>query len=295
MENRIIYVYIISAIVFWGSAPAIIKLFLTNLDVFQITFFMFLLATICLFFLIFIRGKYKQFFLKDIKEYLYYALMGFIGIFLYFQFLFIGILHSSVQEAYVINYTWPLWMVIFSIILLKDHIKIRNILSILIGFIGLLVIITNGDLIGFTSEKILGYISALLSALFYGLFSALGKKYTKDITISIFYYFLFSSLYSCIFLMLFSSVPTMTFQESTAILWLGIFSCAFGFLFWFKSLQFCNTSELVNYMFITPFVSLSFVYLLIIEQVQWSSLVGLCIIIIAIFIDRIDFIKLSTS
>jgi drug/metabolite transporter (DMT)-like permease len=289
------YIYILPAIIFWGSAPAIVKLSLISIDIFQITFLMFLLASIGLFLINLVMGKLNIIKLYTIKDYLHFAFMGFIGIFLYFLFLFNGFFYSSTQEAYIINYTWPLWMIMFTIFIARDKIHLRNILSISISFFGLFIIVTKGNLFSFTSENLIGYIFALFSAICYGLFSAMGKNERRDPINSMFFYFLFSSFYSLFFLLYFSKIPILSLWESTAILWLGICSCALGFLFWFKALRHGKSSELVNFVFLTPFISLFFIYLFIIEQIQTSSILGLFLILIAIFIDKTDNVQFNNS
>jgi len=284
------YIYILPAIIFWGSAPAIVKLSLISIDIFQITFMMFLLASIGLFLINLIMGKFDIIKSYNFKDYLHFAFMGFIGIFLYFLFLFNGFFYASTQEAYIINYTWPIWMIMFTIFITRDKIHLRNILSISISFIGLFIIITKGNLVSFSSENLIGYIFALFSAICYGLFSAMGKNEKRDTMNSMFFYFLFSSFYSLFFLLYFSKIPILTIIESTAILWLGICSCALGFLFWFKALHYGNSSELVNFVFLTPFISLFFIYLFIIEQIQVTSIIGLIFILASIFIEKIDII-----
>lgn len=295
MQNYKSYLYIIPAIIFWGSAPAIVKLSLSNIDVFQITFFMFLLASIGLFLLIAMMGKLPTLKKYRLKDFIHFALMGFIGIFLYFQFLFHGFYHASAQEAYIINYTWPVWLILFTIILTKDKLQMKNILSLSISFIGLFIIITKGNILSFSLENSLGYIFALLSAICYALFSAIGKKEQKDPINAMFFYFLFSSIYAFIPLMMYSELPALSIKESTAITWLGLFSCALGFLFWFKALHHGNTSELVNIVFLTPFLSIFFIYIFIVEQIQITSIYGLILVLLAVIIDKMEIIYVNKT
>jgi len=282
------FIYILPAIVFWSTAPVIVKLFLNNIDIYQIIFLMCLLASICLYVIMLIMKRTHIIHQYHRSDYLHFALMGFFGIFLYFQFFFFGFFLTSAQETYVLNYTWPIWMICFTIILSKDKMKMRNIMSIILGFCGVLLIITKGNFLAFSASNLLGYIFALLSAICYGLFSAIGKNEDRDPISSMFFYFLFSSVYAFIFLCLFSNLPILSIWESTAIFWLGICSCALAFVFWFKALHYGKTSLLANIVYITPFFSLFFIYIFIVEQIQITSFFGLMIIALSIFIEKED-------
>jgi drug/metabolite transporter (DMT)-like permease len=214
--------------------------------------------------------------------------MGFIGIFFYFLFLFAALNHATVQDTIIINYTWPIWMVLFSIPFIGEKVSFKNFLSVLIGFTGLVIIVTRGVIFDLVLILSPGFVFAFLSALFYGLFSAIGKKNGRDPVISMLFYFIFSFLYSIVGFISFSNMNMFIFWDLAAVIWLGIFSCGLGFLFWFKALHQKESYKLANFVYLTPFISFIFSYFFIGEQIQISSILGFLLIIVAIFINKID-------
>jgi drug/metabolite transporter (DMT)-like permease len=50
---------------------------------------------------------------------------------------------APAQEAFIVNYTWPIWVVIFAVIILKEKINKRKIIAIILGFIGVYIVASN--------------------------------------------------------------------------------------------------------------------------------------------------------
>ena len=283
--------YIILSVMLWGLAPPIAKLCLNQINMFQMIFFMLLTATIGLFFIACATGTIRRILTYTFKDYLHFALMGFIGIFIYFLLLFLSFTYSPVQETYVVNYTWPLWMIAFSFFFVKEKFSPITLFSIILSFTGVLVIISQGGVFSLSIHHLYGYVLALLAAISYGLFSALVTIKKREPITSMMLYYFFSFLYASVTMMIFSSFVFPSVSEFSAILWLGVGSCALGFLFWLRSLQLGSISEIVNIVYITPFFALLFIDIIIGESIQLYSVVGLVLIVCSILINRIHLSK----
>ena len=104
-------------VLFWGSIAAVVKLLLKNLNNFQILLYIALFATISLFIIVVSLKKIDIIKNYNLKDYCQFALLGFIGVFLYHVLLFTGLTFSPAQEAFIVNYTWPIWVSVFAVIL----------------------------------------------------------------------------------------------------------------------------------------------------------------------------------
>ena len=60
---------------------------------------------------------------------------------------------------------------------------------------------------------------------------------------------------------------------------------AVAFIFWFKALEYGETAQMTNMVFLTPFISLIYIYFLVGEQILPSSIVGLIFIVLGIVIQ----------
>ena len=66
------------------------------------------------------------------------------------------------------------------------------------------------------------------------------------------------------------------------ILWAGVFVHAVGYSCWAYALKTGNTARISNLAFITPFLSLVYVYFLLHEEIGLFSILGLAIIIFGV-------------
>jgi len=285
-RKNIAYLYVALAILLFGTTPAVGKLMLTNLNNLQVLFFLSFIATLTLFIIILFQRKIsiiKKYNLNDFKTFAY---MGFFGIFLYHICLFGALMFAPAQEAFIVNYTWPIWVLFFAVILLKEHFNFKKILAILLSFIGVCIVITQGNFFSLSVLNIKGDLFALAGAIFYGLFSVLGKKQNYEKITSMFFYYGFAFIYILIIILLFYQIPQLGLFEFFGLIWLGV-SNSLGFVFWFLALKKGETAKISNLIFLTPFFALVYIYLLVGETILLSSLIGLILIIIGIMIQYI--------
>lgn len=287
MSSKISYLYISLTVLFWGSTAAVGKLLLKNLDNFQLLLFVSLFGAISLFIVVLLQKKLEVIKKYTLRDYCRFALMGFIGIFLYHVLLFAGLSVAPAQEVFVVNYTWPIWVVIFAVIFMKEKLNVKKILAVIICFIGVYIVVTRGDFFSFSDVNINGDLFALAGAISYGLFSVMGRKYNYEVFTSMMFYFGFSFIYTLIATVSFSTIPTVTSFEMVGLIWMGVFAIGLAFCFWFLALKHGNIIEMSNIVFVTPFISLVFIYFLLGEEILLFSVVGLIIIVLGIFLNNI--------
>jgi len=101
------------------------------------------------------------------------------------------------------------------------------------------------------------------------------------------FYFGFSLIYSLIAMIPFSTIPTLASYEIIGLIWMGVFASGLAFCFWFLALKHGNVIEMSSIVFITPFVSLFYIYFLLGEEILLFSVLGLFVIIFGIFLNNI--------
>ena len=72
------------------------------------------------------------------------------------------------------------------------------------------------------------------------------------------------------------------------LLWSGIFTYAIAYTFWAQALAEGETAKISNLAYITPFLSLVWTAVFLKEQVRFSSVLGLSVIVLGIFIQLKD-------
>ncbi len=280
------YVYVGLAVLFWGSSAAVAKLLLAELSNVQVFFYTSIIATITLFLLVVVQGKLAVLKQYRLRDYFTLAYTGFIGIFLYYILLFGALTYLPAQIAFIINYLWPVLFVIFSIALLNERGTLRTFFGLLLSFVGVVVVLSKGSLGAFRLEAPAGILLALGAAIAGGLFFALDKKHNYERFTSTMLYFFFSSIYATITILTVSTIPTINAQQLVGLGWFGVFVSGLAFTFWFLALKHGDTAKMSNIIFLTPFVSLLFIYFLLNEKILLTSFFGLALIIAGIIVQN---------
>jgi drug/metabolite transporter (DMT)-like permease len=280
------YLYLILTIFLWSATPAVAKLALGELDNYQLLLYTSIVGTISLLAVNFFQGKLHLLTKYTVKDYSIMFGMGFIGIFLYYVFLYKAFAIAPAGQVNVVNYLWPIFIILFSIPILREKFNSKTIIAILISFVGALIAFTQGDLSAFSGEYAIGYLLAAIAALCYGLFSVLGKKLEYEKFSSMLIYYIGASIFiipTSLVLSDFDIPRSLT--TIVAILTLGGIMNSIAFVFWFKALQIGNTHKTANLIYSVPFLAMIWTYFLNDEQFSFTSIIGLGLIIAGIFVQ----------
>ena len=164
----------------------------------------------------------------------------------------------------------------------------RKIIAIIISFVGVIIVSSNGNLLNVERSSLIGTIYCMLAAISYGLFSVLNKKQNYNKYISMMLYYLTSfciSLIYCIFAKK-TFIPEM--NQLLGLLWIGVFTSAIAFTSWALALEKGDTARISNIAYITPFISLVWTSVILKEELSAYSILGLIIIILGIFVQMKD-------
>ncbi|MBC8313626.1 MAG: DMT family transporter, partial [Candidatus Cloacimonetes bacterium] len=124
------YFFAILAVLIWSTVASAFKISLEYLTYFQLLFFSSFVSLIALFIILFFQGKVKLLARYRPKDYFRSALLGFLNPFLYYILLFKAYSILPAQKAITLNYTWPIMLVLLSIPILKQKIKLTSIFAI---------------------------------------------------------------------------------------------------------------------------------------------------------------------
>lgn len=272
-------VYALCAALLWGSTAAVVKLIGLGLNNIQILFFTSAIASISLALIVTFQKKWHIVKSYKAKDFGRFAYMSFLGVFLYYVLLYAALQLVPGQEAFVVNYTWPIWVIVFAVLILKEKLTAAKILAIVLSFIGVYIVVTRGHITSFDFSAIAGNILALIAACSYGLFSVLSKRNDDEKVTSTLFFYIFAFVYTSIYLGLFSSLPQPSPTEWLGLLWLGVATSGIAFVLWQLALKHGETSKVSNIVFITPFLSLLYLAVLTKETILISSVLGALLIV----------------
>ena len=278
------YLLTLGVVLIWGSFAAVSKLSLKDLDSFQLQFYIFLVATLVNLLILLFLNKLdllRRLSFDSVKKLVLYAIPAFFYYFLYW--LSLKLIPAS--EAMMLNYIWPIMVVVFAIPIFKEKLTLKKLLAILLGFIGVLIIVTRGNILSLRLSNPLGDFLALLAGCCWGLFSNLGRKSKEDTNISYFIYFTTMFLLSIPSLLLLSKPVLPTQRSFLGILSLGTLNLALAYFLWFEALELGQIASVASLAYLTPFASLVYIFILLGERIVLSQLLGLLLIVTGTFIQ----------
>ena len=281
------YLYAGLTIIFWGTSASAFKLGLRYIDYFQLLFVATLTTVIFLFFVLLFQ-KRLDFFKTAIKQhYIHSLLLGFLNPFLYYVILFIAYSMLPAQVAQPLNFVWPLMLVLLSVPILKQKLKLKSIFALLVSFVGVIFISSEGNIVDLNFSNPLGVSLALSSSVVWALFWLFSMKDKREEVSKLFLNFIFALLFITITTLIFSDVKSINIKGLLAGIYIGLFEMGITFVIWLKALKLAGrTDKIGNLIYLTPFFSLIFISLILGEKIYITTFLGLILIIAGIFIQQ---------
>lgn len=106
-------------------------------------------------------------------------LLGVGGLFGYHFCYFFALRSAPPVEAGLINYLWPLLIVLFSALLPGERLRPVHIVGAVIAFCGAILVVTRGQGFGFDAAYGPGYLAALAAALAWSSYSVLSRRFAS--------------------------------------------------------------------------------------------------------------------
>jgi len=277
------YLFALTAVAFWSTMGTAFKLTLNYVGYLQLLLYAALIS-VCLLFVILLI-QHKLHILRQIsrKEILLSAGMGFLNPFLYYVVLLKAYSILLAQEAVVLNYVWPIMLVLLSIPILKQKIGWQSILAIIVSFSGTVIITFHGNFSEFTLNNPLGIVLALCSTIIWALFWLLNVKDKREEVSKLFLNFAFGFLYILIFSAFYSDIFIKSWQGLLGACYVGFFEMGITYIIWLMALKLsATTAKVTNLIYLSPFTSLIFIHFIVGEKILISTITGLVLIIAGI-------------
>ena len=208
----------------------------------------------------------------------------------YYFLLFSAYSYLPAQEAQSLNYSWAIVMSLLAVPLLKQRLSRFDIFAALKCYLGVLTIATQGDLLSLNFTSIKGVLFALASTVVWSLYWILNQRDSREPVVALFMNF--SVALPLIFLYaLFTGdaqeLATKPWQAYVGGVYIGIFEMGLAFILWLKAMKLAeNTAKIANLIFISPFLSLIFISVILDEHILKSTLIGLSLIISGLILQQ---------
>ncbi len=280
------YFYAGLTVLFWSTVATAFKIGLSHLSPANLLFYSSLTSLIFFTALLLFSNKNKNS-LFDIPNLLKSALFGFLNPFLYYLILFEAYKLLPAQIAQPLNYTWVIVVTILMAVFMNQKLQLTGIIGLLISFGGVIVLSSQGSIPGLGEINIFGVILAISSSLFWGIYWLLNVRDKRDDIPKLFLNFLFGTIFIFIYC-LFTDGIAISLEGISAGIYIGLFEMGITFFVWLKALQYAeNTAKTGNIIYLSPFLSLVFIALMLGEPISIIAVAGLCLIVLGIMLPKI--------
>ncbi len=208
-------------------------------------------------------------------------LVGVYGLFGFHFLLFIALRNAPAVEANLINYLWPLGMVVMAPLFLKDvQLRGRHIVAALVGFTGAAIaILGRGGHSTAGVEFHSGYVIALASAFVWASYSLLTRRLPAFPTAAVGGFAAASGVLSLVCHALLEPAVALSTQDLVLIAILGLGPLGGAFFLWDAAIKLGDTRRIGLLAFATPILSTVMLLLTTGQALQWNVVVAAALVV----------------
>jgi drug/metabolite transporter (DMT)-like permease len=180
--------------------------------------------------------------------------LGVYGLFGFHFLLFIALRHAPPVQANLINYLWPLLIVLLSPVVLPGvALRLSHVLAALLGFAGAAIAIVGGsELSGMLAW---GYLPALAAAFVWATYSLMTKRVAAFPTTAIGLFGLVSGVLSLLCHVLLEPAVALQPRDWALLVVLGLGPLGASFFMWDKALKLGDARHIGILSYLTPLAS----------------------------------------
>ncbi len=215
------------SLLFWAMG-AVFTAQLTNIPTFEILSIAFSISFILAAFLL----TYTQSWHK-IKQPLILWIVGMLGVYGNDALYVLAFKHAPVAQADLINYLWPITVILLATLLPKEKLTLKHLLSGVLGFLGVYWLITKGQgLQNFSSKYYLGYMFAFADALVWSVYTLVARYYCETPAEMIGMYCGFGMIFSLVTHFSLETTVAPSYTQLGIMLLMGLTTQGLAYFFW---------------------------------------------------------------
>ncbi|HEU0294883.1 MAG TPA: DMT family transporter [Anaerolineales bacterium] len=286
--NTVAYIEASFAATVWGASFIATKIALAEISPITIVWLRFLMGVIILGMAVILR---KQFAFPKKNEWGYFALLGFLGITFHQWLQSNGLKTSEASTTAWIVATTPVFMALLGWLILKEHLTGIKILGILLAFVGVLLVVSDGNLVSISIGKFgaPGDVLILISSVNWAVFSALSRRGLKTYSASlmIFFVMLLGWVFTSVVFIgsgNYVEFSSLSINGWLGVTFLGVFCSGLAYIAWYDALQTLSTANTGVFLYIEPLIAMIVAFFVLGEAITVASLIGGGIILFGVWL-----------
>ncbi len=214
---------------------------------------------------------------------------AFFGVALNMLTFFKGLSFTSPISAAVIMVTTPIIVLTLSAIIMKERIKMRKIIGILLGLLGTGFLILYGKSVGNASNAMLGNLLVFINAVSYGFYLILVKKLMDKYNAFTFVKWIYTFGFLMVIPFGWNEYQQIQWQQlPLTILWeigfVVVFTTFFTYLFNLVSMRELKPTTVAVFIYLQPLFATVFAMALGKDQLTWVKVAAAVLIFVGVFL-----------
>ena len=276
------------AVIVWGASFIATKIAVGQISPIAVVWLRFAMGIPFILVAVLVR---KQFAFPKGNEWLYFTLLGFLGISFHQWLQSNGLKTAQATTTAWIVATSPAFIAILGWFILKEKLNSLQSFGIALAMIGVLVVVTKGNLETLTLGNFgsIGDILILISSVNWAVFSILSRRGLKNhpSTRMTFWVMTIGWLITSIAFFAdrsYIEIPQLDSTGWVAMLFLGIFTTGLAYIAWFDALSQLPAAQTGAFLFVEPLTSMVVAAVILNESVTWASILGGAVILVGIWL-----------
>jgi drug/metabolite transporter (DMT)-like permease len=215
------------------------------------------------------------------------AAFGLINPCLYYFVLFEAYDRLPAQIAQPLNYTWAIALAVLAVPLLKQRLSRQTLAGIVISYVGVLVLLSQGNFARVPDLSWSGVALALGSTLLWAGYWVMNARSTSNALSLMAWSFLFAIPLLTVACLVGPGLPTLGWEALLYGSWVGVVEMGVSFLLWQRALSLTrHAARIGQLIFLAPFISLILIGTVLGEHIHATSVAGVVIIVAGLMVTN---------
>ena len=275
------YIYVLITALLFGTMEVSCKIGGSDLDPFQLTFLRFLIGGLVL--LPFAVGQMKRRQVRlEARDFLVLTGVGLVGVTISMSLFQLSIMMCNASTVSVLICVNPFFTMVFAHFMTDEKLNGRKVLILVVALAGIFFMFRHWDIQEGNSWG--GMMLMLVSALFFGFYTVLGKVSQKKLgpiaqtSIS---FLLGAGLLLILILLMGRPVIAGVADNIPIILYTGFMVTGLGYYCFFRSIELSDASTGSFAFFLKPAIAPVIAMIVLHEVILWNTVVGIALILTA--------------
>ncbi len=281
---------LLAVMLIWAASWIFIKVALREIPPYSLAFLRFSLASPILFIIaLFKEGKENM--KVRLNELPIYSILALSGVTLLYVTEFTALKYTTAINASILINASVIFIALLAFFFLGEKLRRKEWTGIIISFVGAALVVSNGSLKFFHESTFIGDILIMVSAIFWAIYSIVGKKFleTREPLVVTTYAFVLGTIFLLPF-SLYEGVTSVVTRISMvgwfSVIYLAVFCSVFAYVVWYQAIKEEKASKVAVFLYSIPLFTALFANIFLGERITIYMLLGGALVIYGVHLTE---------